>query len=571
MAEVIETYEIDIKIENSKKNIKDLSLEIKDSKRALEEHRLEISRLNNEYRKGNLTKEEAKKKITGVRDLIIDETKKLQDLNRELENEKNALKDLNESKKDEVKTTNELNKSLDNTVLSVKNLKGAFKGLVGVNISAMFTKLTSNIIQATGVLDNLESAWKKSAVYQTLFKTDEKEREKAAETNLKNSQDELKNAKDMADAYEFSLLPAEEQRAKLIDQQAENKKKLANVEKLLENTELTQTQRNELQASKNRYLAEELKFKTNIKQLDNEIAANTEKQAKKSGGGTGQVPKEKDLTSLQAKIDNAQKSMDRQFLDSYEKRKAAAQDEYDNREKLIEEAYKEGLIDEQRKKDMIAKAEENRKEVIKRVDDEIQENKKKLEDEEFERKRKLSEKEAEEEKNAKKALLDASFSATSSTLNAISDITGKENKKAFEFSKGLEIADATVSTIKGAVGAFAQASASYPPPYGQIIGGITAGAVTASGLANIAKIKATKYGSGSSASASTPKSVNINSSLPESTTSKIVGMQGDLALSTVTPTQSSSQQPATQTVLVVDDVTAKQASQDRITKITSVS
>lgn len=577
MAEVIETYEIDIKIENSKKNIEDLSLEIKNSKRTLEDHRLELSRVNNEYRKGNLTKEETKKKIAGIRDLIIDETKKLQDLNRELENEKNALKDLNEAKKDEVKTTDELtksidngNKSFDNAVLSVKNLKGAFKGLIGVNIAGMFTKLTSNIIQSTGVLDKLESAWKKSAVYQTLFKTDEKEREKAAETNLKNSQDELKNAKDMADAYEFSLLPAEEQRTKLIGQQAENKKKLANVEQLLENTELTQTQRNELLASKNHYLAEEQKYKTNIKQLDNEIAANAEKQAKKSGG-TGQVPKEKDLTSLQAKIDAAQKSMDRQFLDSYEKRKAAAKDEYDNREKLIEEAYKEGLIDEQRKKEMIEQAEQNRKEIVKRVDEEIQENKKKLEDEEFERKRKLSEKEAEEEKNAKKALLNASYDATFTTLKSISDITGKENKKAFEFSKGLEIADATVSTIKGAVGAFAQASAAYPPPYGQIIGGITAGAVTASGLANIAKIKAAKFDSGSSASASTPKTVNINSSLPESTTSKITGMQGDLALSTVTPNQSSGQQPATQTVLVVDDVTAKQASQDRITKITSVS
>lgn len=556
MAEVIETYEIDIEIKKAQAKADGFKKEV-----------------------ANLRKEMAKLAQAEKEDAAgMDELAKSLDASEE--NAKKAseeLERLNRAKADGVKTTEDLknwtdkgNKSFGDMEVSVKNLKGAFKGLVGVNVAGMFTKLVSSVLQATGALDKLESAWKKSAVYQTLFKTDEKERAKAADAALEDSKKELENTKAMADAYEFSLLPAEEQRTKLIGQQAENKKKLENVEELLKNNELTQVQRNELLASKNHYLSEELKYKTNIKQLDNEIALNAEKQAKKSGG-TGQAPKEKDLTSLQAKIDAAQKSMDRQFLDSYEKRKAAAQDEFDNRKKLIEEAYKEGLIDEQRKNDMIVQAEENRKEVIKKVDEEIQANKKKLEDEEFERKRKLAEEEAETEKNAKMALLDASLGATSTTLKAISDITGKDNKKAFEFSKGLEIADATVSTIKGAVGAFAQASASYPPPYGQIIGGITAGAVTASGLANIAKIKATKYGSGSSASASTPKSMNINNSLPESTTSKIAGMQGDLALSTVTPTQSSGQQPATQTVLVVDDVTAKQNSQDRITKITSVS
>lgn len=563
MAEVIETYEIDLEIKKAEAKAKAFKKEAE-----------------------NLRKEMVKLAQAEKDDAAgMDELAKSLDASEE--NAKKAseeLERLNRAKSDGVKTTEELknwtdksnesidksNKSFANAVLSVKNLDGAFKGLIRANIAAMFTKLVSSVLQANGALEKLENYWKNTAVYQTLFKTNEREREKAAETALKNSQDELKNAEAMADTYEFSLLPAEEQRTKLIDQQAENKKKLANVEELLKNTELTQTQRNELQASKNHYLAEELKFKTNIKQLDNEIAANAEKQAKKSGG-TGQVPKEKDLTSLQAKIDAAQKSMDRQFFDSYEKRKAAAEDEFENRKKLAEEAYKEGLIDEQRKKEMIAQAEKNRKEIIKRIDEEIQENKKKLENEELERKRKLSEKKAEEEENAQRALLDASFSATLSTLKAISDITGKENKKAFEFSKGLEIADATVSTIKGAVGAFAQASSAYPPPYGQIIGGITAGAVTASGLANIAKIKATKYGSGSSASASTPKSININNALPESTTSKINGMQGDLALSTVTPAQSSAQQQTTQTVLVVDDVTAKQASQSKITQITSVS
>lgn len=550
MAEVIETYEIDIEIKKAQAKVDGF-------KKEAQNLRKEMTKLAQAAKDDSEQMEALADSLSASEDNAKKATEELERLNR--------------AKEDGVRTTEDLknwtdkgNKSFGNMEVSVKNLKGAFKGLVGVNIAGMFTKLASNIFAATGALDKLESAWKKSAVYQTLFKTNEKERAQAADTALKDSQKELYNAKAMADTYEFSLLPAEEKRTKLIEQQTSNKEKLANVEELLKNTELTQTQRNELLASKNHYLAEELKFKTNIKQLDKEIADNNEKQAKKSGG-TGQAPKEKDLTSLQAKLEAAQKSMDRQFLDGYEKRKAAAQDEFDNRKKLYEEAYKEGLLDEQRKTEMIAQAEQNRLEVIKRVDEEIQANKKKLEDEELDRKKKL----AEEEENAQKALLDASFDATSTTLQAISSITGNESKKAFEFSKGLEIADATVSTIKGAVGAFAQASASYPPPYGQIIGGITAGAVTASGLANIAKIKATKYGS--SSSPSSPRTVNINNALPESTTSKIAGMQGDLALSTVTPSQSSNQQQATQTVLVVDDVTAMQASQDRITKITSVS
>lgn len=269
------------------------------------------------------------------------------------------------------------------------------------------------------------------------------------------------------------------------------------------------------------------------------------------------------------------------YLTKEELAKKANQKEYDDTVANLDKLLEAGTINQAKYDEMKTKAHQIQVEKDWMIDEEarqaeIDAEQKKLDEEEklaneaAEKKKKKQEADEEAEKNAQKALLDASFSATSSTLKAISDLTGKENKKAFEFSKGLEIADATVSTIKGAVGAFAQASSAYPPPYGQIIGGITAGAVTASGLANIAKIKATKYGSGSSASASTPKSVNINSSLPESTTSKISGMQGDLALSTVTPSVSSSSQDQMRTVLVVDDVTAKQASQSKITQITSV-
>lgn len=81
-------------------------------------------------------------------------------------------------------------------------------------------------------------------------------------------------------------------------------------------------------------------------------------------------------------------------------------------------------------------------------------------------------------------------------------MSDKEADRAFESVKAMRIAEAVINTIAGSVGAFLQASATYPPPYGQIIGGITAAAVTASGIAQIAKIKSTSRNGGDSSAAS---------------------------------------------------------------------
>lgn len=167
--------------------------------------------------------------------------------------------------------------------------------------------------------------------------------------------------------------------------------------------------------------------------------------------------------------------------------------------------------------------------------------------------------------NAKNALANTIVDATSDTLKAAGSMIDADNKKSFEAKKALDIADTTVSTIKGATGAFLQATASYPPPYGQIIGAITAGAATASGIANIAKIKSQKYKGSSSPSASAPQSKNVE--IPkETTTSSIQGVQSDLATVGQTKSVRGTETKQTQTVLVVDDVTAKQNSQNLIQK-----
>lgn len=130
----------------------------------------------------------------------------------------------------------------------------------------------------------------------------------------------------------------------------------------------------------------------------------------------------------------------------------------------------------------------------------------------------------EKKKQAKIATLNSVASATSSIMSTLADMMEgdeKNSEKNAKKIKALRIASATIDMLQGAVGAFTQASGTYPPPYGQIIGATSAAAVIAMGVANINKIKSTNPGSESSGSAasasvSTPASVsapNIETSL----------------------------------------------------------
>ncbi|MBP5785416.1 MAG: hypothetical protein J6W16_07535 [Methanobrevibacter sp.] len=98
---------------------------------------------------------------------------------------------------------------------------------------------------------------------------------------------------------------------------------------------------------------------------------------------------------------------------------------------------------------------------------------------------------AEAVKKYKQATYLASLNAAGSMFGSLADMMEEGSEEA----KALSIMETTINTISGAIGAFLQASSSYPAPYGQIIGGVTAAAVTAAGIAEIAKIKSTKLGS----------------------------------------------------------------------------
>ena len=95
------------------------------------------------------------------------------------------------------------------------------------------------------------------------------------------------------------------------------------------------------------------------------------------------------------------------------------------------------------------------------------------------------------------------------------EISQEEGEKEFDRVKALQIAVATISTLTGAVSAFMKAQETYPQPYGLIVGAASAAAVTAAGIAEIAKIKSTTIGGGGSLSESS--STGAAAPTPEAT------------------------------------------------------
>ena len=85
--------------------------------------------------------------------------------------------------------------------------------------------------------------------------------------------------------------------------------------------------------------------------------------------------------------------------------------------------------------------------------------------------------------------------STGAILGSIADLyeaNSENDERAAKNAKALRIASATIDTISGAIGAYMQSVKSTPPPFGAIIGAAQAAAVTAAGVANIAKIKSTQ-------------------------------------------------------------------------------
>ena len=151
-------------------------------------------------------------------------------------------------------------------------------------------------------------------------------------------------------------------------------------------------------------------------------------------------------------------------------------------------------------------------------------------------------------RDAEKAILQQRIDNYSNLANGIGDIFGSiadiyqteiqsqkdadgqynaESRKKFEWVKRLQIAQATIQTISGAIAAF-MGCQSLGQPWGAIIGAVQAAAVTAAGMAQIAQIKAQKLDGSSSSSNSTRYAIatpSITDYNPQGTTNLTSGQE----------------------------------------------
>ena len=134
-------------------------------------------------------------------------------------------------------------------------------------------------------------------------------------------------------------------------------------------------------------------------------------------------------------------------------------------------------------------------------------------------------------KEATKQKLDtmsAYASGASGLLNNVADMLEDEGQSA----KNLRIAAATIDMISGAVTAFSTAQ-QLGPIAGPIVGAINAAAVVASGLANIAKIRATNVSKDAAPTSSAPAQATVSAPALETTvptTTVINGARTETAL-----------------------------------------
>lgn len=116
----------------------------------------------------------------------------------------------------------------------------------------------------------------------------------------------------------------------------------------------------------------------------------------------------------------------------------------------------------------------------------------------------------------------------------------ERTEKEFERVKNLQLAEVWMNTLAGSIGAFLQASANYPAPWGQILGGVAAASVLAAGIAQHAKIKNTSLGGGTGGGGVSTPNVGVTP----------IDVRDDIQVSPTTLAQS--QSPADQRVYILE-------------------
>lgn len=223
-----------------------------------------------------------------------------------------------------------------------------------------------------------------------------------------------------------------------------------------------------------------------MQMMEEEWDAKDAAEARRQGKAAADKRKREEETAK--KEEAARAAAWQKQLDAWEKEDeaAAAHDEaYFNEEIARMEA-------EQEKKEEFFLEDIARMDAEKAAEEKLAAEKKALDEEEDKRQKEMLEKKKERTQAAVN-ISSSGLSALSGMLNAVADViesTEEDEEKAAEKTKGIKIATTTIETLTGAATALASAM-TLGPIAGPIIGGVNAAAVVASGVANIAKIKAT--------------------------------------------------------------------------------
>lgn len=252
-------------------------------------------------------------------------------------------------------------------------------------------------------------------------------------------------------------------------------------------------------------------------------------KAKKAGAGVGKDVAEGIKAGLDDEIDGLEESVEK-YIDAINKankeRKARMQDEIKDGEDLLKRRLSWNNIlaaDEEEKAtkayELQRAANEQKLALLKnyieeaeaaedyagaaeaykqKVDLEVQ-----MEQNAYVEKKRIADKEAKEQEARQKNMISIyqqSSKSITSILGTIADAYEEQaegNEEATKKVKALRITAAIIDTISGALAAFTTAQ-QLGPIAGPIVGAINAAAVTATGIAEIAKIKSTKVGSSDS-------------------------------------------------------------------------
>lgn len=242
------------------------------------------------------------------------------------------------------------------------------------------------------------------------------------------------------------------------------------------------------------------------------------------------------------KVKDLQKSVADYTLDEEKRKYQAIEDEAQGYYDKIKDLQQQGLINEQTASDMAVAIKEEETKRKKALDDEA---------------KKHAEENAKKELQAKVGIESQYAQATTSIMGDVADMQNEASKEGFERAKRFRIGEATINMLNGIVGAFTSAFTSPEPEnvYAKIgLAAANAASVVSTGMSNINKIKQTQFGGSSSASS--------GSSSLSRTTSKVNDTIIQKNTSNAIP---KSEIP--QSVLVVDEVTAKQMQISQAQKI----